>query len=344
MSSRPERAEGFALRDARFLLALTVAGAPVIGHLLGQYWYALAVFFVAVPLLDFVIGRDAAPSPPEELLRLERNPFLRFVLHAWVPLQVGLIAWGAWLVGRGALDNGDALLFTASVGLATGGAGITIAHELGHKRSQLDRLLSRLLLVSVSYGHFTVEHNRGHHARVATPEDPASARYGEGFWRFLPRTLAGSFAHAWQLDRSEVLRPWAASLAIAATLGLAFGPWAVAFFFGQAAVAVLQLEAVNYIEHYGLERSRLPDGRYERPTAAHAWDAYERLSNCLLVHLQRHADHHLSPGRPFGALQPQAESPKLPAGYPAMVPLALLPPLWFAVMNPRVLRLSRPST
>lgn len=176
------------MRDARFLLALTVAAAPVVGHALGQYWYAFAVFFVAVPLLDMALGRDAAPATAAELERLRHGPFFRFVLHAWVPLQMGLIGWGAWLVGSGALGTGEAILFTASVGLATGGAGITIAHELGHKLPQLDRFLSRLLLASVSYGHFTVEHNRGHHARVATPEDPASARFGEGFWRFLPRT------------------------------------------------------------------------------------------------------------------------------------------------------------
>jgi alkane 1-monooxygenase len=228
------------------------------------------------------------------------------------------------------------MLFTLSVGLATGGAGITIAHELGHKRPALDRLLSRVLLVTVAYGHFTVEHNRGHHVRVATPEDPASARYGEAFWAFLPRTLAGSLAHAWALDRREVLWSWAATLAIAAALGAAGGPLAVAFFIGQAAMAVTLLEAVNYIEHYGLARRRLADGRYERPAARHAWDAYEWLSNSFLVHLQRHADHHLNPMRSYAALQPQADSPKLPMGYPGMVPLAFVPPLWFAVMNPRV--------
>jgi alkane 1-monooxygenase len=268
--------------------------------------------------------------------RLERNPFFRFVLHAWVPLQLGLIGWGAWLVGSGSVTGVDAVLFTLSVGLATGGAGITIAHELGHKRPALDRLLSRALLVSVSYGHFTVEHNRGHHVRVATPEDPASARFGESYWAFLPRTLAGSLRHAWELDRREVLGSWAATLALAAALGAAFGPLAVAFFFGQSAMAVVLLEAVNYIEHYGLVRRKLADGRYERPAAHHAWDAYERLSNSFLVNLQRHADHHLNPMRPYAALQPQRESPRLPMGYPGMVPLAFLPPLWFAVMNPRV--------
>jgi alkane 1-monooxygenase len=327
-----------ALRDARFLLALTAAAAPVASHWLGQYWYPFLVFWIVVPLLDVACGRHARPSSPEEIRRLDSSPFFRFLLHAWVPLQLGLIGWGAWLVGSGGVAGTDALLLTLSVGLATGGVGITIAHELGHKRAALDRLLSRLLLVTVSYGHFTVEHNRGHHVRVATREDPASARYGEAFWFFLPRTLIGSLVHAWQLDRREVLGSWAATLAVAAALSAAFGPFAIAFFFGQSAMAIVLLEAVNYVEHYGLERRKLPDGRYERPNASHAWDAYEWLSNAFLVNLQRHADHHLNPMRPYAALQPQADSPKLPMGYPGMVPLAFVPPLWFAVMNRRVPR------
>jgi alkane 1-monooxygenase len=329
---------GAALKDSRFLLALTTAAAPVAGHWLGAYWYAFAVFWVVVPVLDRLIGRSAQPCGDEEMRRLERTPLFRFVLHAWVPLQLGLIGWGAWLVGTGGVAGFDAVLFTLSVGLATGGAGITIAHELGHKRPLVDRLLSRVLLISVSYGHFTVEHNRGHHVRVATPEDPASARYGESYWAFLPRTLFGSLRHAWELDRREVLLSSLATCAVAAALGAAFGPLAAACFFGQSAMAIALLEAVNYIEHYGLVRRRLADGRYERPAARHAWDAYEWLSNCFLVHLQRHADHHLNPMRPYAALQPQDESPKLPMGYPGMVPLAFLPPLWFAVMNPRVPR------
>jgi alkane 1-monooxygenase len=326
------------LSDTRFLLALTAAAAPVAGHTIGQYWYGFLVFFVVIPIADVFLGRSVAPAPADEMRRLETSALFRLILYAWVPLQLGLIVWGSKLISEGSLGALDAVLFTLSVGLATGATGITIAHELGHKRPALDRCLSRLLLVTVSYGHFTVEHNRGHHVRVATPEDPATARYGESFWRFLPRTLIGSFKDAFCMDPSEVIRMWAATFAVAATLGLAFGPLAVAFFFGQSAMAVLLLEAVNYIEHYGLERKKLADGRYERPAARHAWDAYERLSNCFLVHLQRHADHHLNPMRPYAALQPQAESPKLPTGYAGMVPIALVPPLWFAVINPRVPR------
>jgi alkane 1-monooxygenase len=323
------------LADCRFLLALTTAAAPVAGHLQGQYWHAFAVFFVVIPILDFAFGRGTAPAGAAELARLEGSALFRFILYAWVPLQIGLIGWGAWLISS-IEQTTNQVLFTLSVGLATGATGITIAHELGHKRPALERFLSLVLLVSVSYGHFPVEHNRGHHVRVATPEDPASARFGEGFWRFLPRTLAGSLIDAWRIDRRAVALPWMASFFLATVLGFAFGPLAVAFFFGQSAMAVLLLEAVNYVEHYGLQRKRLADGRYERPDARHAWDAYERLSNCFLVHLQRHADHHLHPTRPYAALQPQPRSPQLPTGYAGMLLLAFVPPLWFAVMNPRV--------
>ena len=225
------------LSDTRFLLALTAAAAPVVGHAAGQYWTAFLVFFVVVPVLDLLLGRSSAAAAADEMRRLQASPIFRAILYAWVPLQLGLILWGSALIGS--LGGADAVLFTLSVGLATGATGITIAHELGHKRAALDRFLSRLLLVTVSYGHFTVEHNRGHHVRVATPEDPATARFGEGFWRFLPRTLIGSFVDSLKIDKAEVLRVWAATFAVAATLGIAFGPGGAAFFFGQSAAAIL---------------------------------------------------------------------------------------------------------
>ncbi len=323
-------------RDLRFLLALSTPLAPLVGYWLGVNWQSFLVFFVAIPLLDWAIGRADATSAPEERARLEGSPFFRAVLLAYVPLQLALILWGARIVGSGELAPLQALGLTLSIGLVTGSQGITIAHELGHKSSRLDRWLARVLLASVGYGHFTVEHNRGHHQRVATPEDPASARYGEGFWRFLPRTLFGSFRHAWQLDRREVMLASASSLLAAAALGATFGPLAAAFFFGQSAMAITLLEAVNYIEHYGLRRQQLADGRYEKVSERHSWDANQWFTNCYLIHLQRHADHHLNPMRPYAALQPRAESPKLPMGYAGMLPLALVPPLWFRVMNPRV--------
>jgi len=322
--------------DLRFLLALTTPLAPLVGCRLGDNFHAFWIFFIVIPALDWLVGKRASAADRSEIVRLEESLWFRVLLVAYVPMHLALILWGAWIVGGDTLSAGQAVGLTLSIGLVTGSQGITIAHELGHRRSRLERWLARVLLASVSYGHFTVEHNRGHHVRVATPEDPASARYGEAFWRFLPRTLIHSFVHAWQLDRSYVLASSAATLASAGALSWAFGPLALAFFFGQSAMAVLLLEAVNYIEHYGLQRKRLPDGKYERFGEQHAWDANEWLTNCYLIHLQRHADHHLEPGRPYAALQPREHSPKLPTGYAGMLPLALLPPLWFAVMNPRV--------
>lgn len=323
-------------RDLRFLLALSTPLAPLAGYWLGANWHSFLVFFLAIPLLDWAIGRAEAASAPEERARLAGSPLFRAILLAYVPLQLALILWGARIVGSGELAPLQTLGLTLSIGLVTGSQGITIAHELGHKSSRLDRWLARVLLVSVGYGHFTVEHNRGHHQRVATPQDAASARYGEGFWRFLLRTLIGSFLHAWRLDRREVILASASSLLAAAALGAAFGPLAAAFFFGQSAMAITLLEAVNYIEHYGLQRRQLADGRYEKVSERHSWDANQWLTNCYLIHLQRHADHHLNPMRPYAALQPRAESPKLPMGYAGMILMALVPPLWFRVMNPRV--------
>jgi alkane 1-monooxygenase len=338
------------IKDFRFLLALAGATAPLVGYYLHQSnYHTFLIAFAVIPVLDWLVGRSSAPSPAAELERLDKSVVFRAILIAYVPLHLGLIAWGAWVFARDELSTAQALGLALSVGIVTGAQGITIGHELGHKRSRIERWSSRLLLLTVSYGHFTIEHNRGHHVRVATREDPASARLGESFWAFLPRTLAGSWLHGWQLEferlererlprwgwRNEMWWNTLVPFAIAGALATAFGPYAALFFLIQSAMAVLLLEAVNYVEHYGLSRAKLADGRYERIAARHSWDAYETLSNCFLVHLQRHADHHVNPGRPYQALQPQDDSPKLPAGYPVMVPLALLPPLWFAVMNPR---------
>lgn len=338
-----------ALRPLRFLAALLLSSMPVVGYLHDANYATFAVSFVIIPLLDWVVGTDTSNDPRSDGVSRPRETYFRALLYAYVPVQLGLIAWSAAVVARGALPWPQALGLVLSVGVVTGAQGITIAHELGHGRRALDRWLARVLLVTVSYGHFTLEHNRGHHVRVATPADPASARYGESLWRFLPRTLAGSFAHAWALERARLERlhrpVWSAGnemiwltlapFAVASTLAAAFGALAALAFFGQSAMAVLLLETVNYVEHYGLSRARLADGRHERVGERHAWDADQALTNVFLFYLQRHADHHLNPSRPYQALRYRPHTPKLPAGYAAMLPLALVPPLWFAVMNPR---------
>ena len=325
------------------LLAL-FALLPLIGVAVGLAWLALAVTFVAIPLLDAWIG---PPRRDGAVITLPRE-VAAWLPRAHVPLQALLLVQALVLLPQ--LSFGEAIVFAFAVGTVTGGIGITVAHELGHRASRLDRMLSKALLVSVGYGHFHVEHNRGHHARVATADDPASAPRGMDVYRFMLRSVVGSFLHAWRLEALRLrhrgrspLHPsnwvlsgtllWLVLLACAAVVG---GAAATAFLLGQALWAVALLEIVNYIEHYGLRRRRLANGRPEPVAPRHAWNADFVVSNWLLFNLQLHSDHHAHVERPFETLRSMPAAPQLPAGYPTMVLVALLPPLWFALMDRRL--------
>ncbi|GIX34671.1 MAG: hypothetical protein KatS3mg126_0450 [Lysobacteraceae bacterium] len=272
------------------------------------------------------------------------------MLLAWLPLHYAALLLG---IGWAAANPPGWLGWTgiaASLGLVSAG-GINVGHELGHKRGILNAWLARLALAPSCYGHFVVEHNRGHHVRVATPEDPASARLGESFWHFLPRSVFGGLRSAWALERERLARlglpvwhpsnqnllGWLPSLALGAGLVALFGWAALPLWLAQAACGVASLEAVNYIEHYGLLRARGPDGRLERCGPQHSWNSSRRLSNWLLFHLERHSDHHAHPLRPYPLLRHFEHSPQLPAGYAALIPLVWLPPLWRRLMDRRVL-------
>jgi alkane 1-monooxygenase len=234
-----------------------------------------------------------------------------------------------------------------AVGMTTGGQGITFAHELGHSKSRADRALGWLLMASVTYAHFMVEHYRGHHVRVATDDDPASARAGEALWRFLPRTLVDSWRSAWRLEaqrlaqhrigwvRSPLLWATLAQAAWLVAVGALWGASALVFWLVQSVHAVVLLETINYIEHYGLRRATLASGRPEPFGMQHAWNADHLIGNCLLANLQRHADHHLHPSKPYATLEP-LPGPQLPTGYAGSIMLASIPPLWFRVMHPRL--------
>ena len=332
---------------------VTAVPLPVLGYWLGQNWLTVIVAFGALPLADWLVGQDRRNPTAADEARWARGGGSA-ALYAYVPVQLGLIVWAAAVFAGGELAAGQALGLLVSVGVVTGGQGITIAHELGHRRSAVDRLLAKLLLTTVCYGHFYIEHNRGHHARVATPDDPATARRGESLYRFIPRAIIGSLASAWRLEATRLRRRdealwsrhnqmlWfiAVPLLMALALGLAFGRPAALFFLGQAVVAFSLLEAINYVEHYGLQRSAA-GGTLERVTPRHSWNSSQRLSNACLINLQRHADHHTDPTRPYPLLRHHDDGPQLPTGYPGMVLMALVPPLWFGVMDPRLASLQR---
>jgi alkane 1-monooxygenase len=315
-------------------------------------WLAWGVMFgwqVLFGLLEHVPALQHSPAATGA------TAWHRLCLRVHVLWQAALLGLALWLVGLSAdsaylaysaYTPGAAIALGLAVGGITGAQGITFAHELGHSRSRLDRLFGWMLMASVLYAHFMVEHYRGHHVRAATHDDPATARRGESLWRFLPRTLAGSWLSAWRLEAAQLerlKRSWLASPLAWATavqvLGLVaitlwLGPLALLFWVVQAAYAVLLLEAINYIEHYGLVRAQ-QGGRAEPFGVNHAWNADHLVTNSVIANLQRHSDHHMHAWKPYAELQP-LPGPQLPTGYAGCLFLASVPPLWFAAMEPRL--------
>lgn len=334
-------ANGVRPSDLRFLLAWLLPGSMGVNILADPRMAPVGAFaaWAVVALVDaFWPGAQRSPPPAAAA-------GLSWVLRLFVPLQAAILAAGLLAAAQGDWAGVWGLAF--GVGFVTGAQGITFAHELGHSRRKADRALGWVLMASVNYSHFMVEHYRGHHPRAATWNDPASARRGESLWRFLPRTLAGSFASAWRLEAARLRqhrRGWiasplawcsAANLAFIAALA-AFGQWKMlGFWLGQSLFAIWLLETVNYIEHYGLQRRIDARGRPEPFGAAHAWNADHVLSNSLLVNLQRHSDHHMNAWKPFPELQP-LPGPQLPTGYAGCLLLASIPPLWFQLMHSRL--------
>ncbi|MBS7807489.1 alkane 1-monooxygenase [Variovorax sp. PCZ-1] len=341
--------------DLRFLLALILPMLGMFGLVMAPQnaFVSTLVVWFSVVLLELLLPKNS----PFPLADEQAVGYFQWVLRLYVVLQMALIALGAyfamhaeWLIVLG---------IAFSVGYITGSQGITFAHELGHSKSKIDRFCGWLLMTSVCYGHFMVEHYRGHHPRAATFDDPASARFGESFYRFLPRTLWGSLASGWRLEAQRLVQMksawrkspllWSAvasfSLIVLPFLML-FGQFAgvesaqtamklVVFFVFQSIVAFTLLELVNYIEHYGLQR-HTEGGKREAFGKMHAWNSDTLITNSLLANLQRHSDHHMHAWKPYPTLQDTPEGPRLPTGYAGSIVLAAIPPLWFALMHPRL--------
>ncbi|AON06832.1 TPA: alkane 1-monooxygenase [Pseudomonas aeruginosa] len=311
----------------------------------------IAVFGIG-PLLDMLFGRDPAnPDEETQTPQLLGQGYYVLLTLATVPVLIGTLVWAAgvfvafqewgWL-GR--------LGWILSMGTVMGAVGIVVAHELIHKDSALEQAAGGILLAAVCYAGFKVEHVRGHHVHVSTPEDASSARFGQSVYQFLPHAYKYNFLNAWRLEavrlrkkglpvfgwQNELIGWYLLSLALLVGFGWAFGWLGMVFFLGQAFVAVTLLEIINYVEHYGLHRRKGEDGRYERTNHTHSWNSNFVFTNLVLFHLQRHSDHHAFAKRPYQALRHYDDSPQMPSGYAGMVVLALIPPLWRAVMDPKV--------
>ncbi len=301
--------------------------------------------------LDAVLGlnlENADPDTDDAELGLYKA-----ITATWVPVQFLTLFGILWYVGHtGHLSSLEKIGLFFGIGVMTGTVGINYSHELMHQSPRRERLLGDILLSMVLYSHFRSEHLLVHHRHVGTPRDPVTARYNEGFHRFYPRVLVGSFKSAFRAEKELLARrnlPWSnrknpfwrywALQAVMLVLALLIGGWSGFFLFlFQAGIAIWQLELVNYVEHYGLTRKHLGDGKYEHVMPHHSWNAAHKATNWLLINLQRHSDHHYKPDRRFPLLQnyTEAEAPQLPYGYPIMTMAAMIPPLWRRVMNPRV--------
>ncbi len=316
-------------------------------------WWGTIVTYLFVPLVDKLLGRVTTRFTPEEQATLVRDSMLRAI--PWVSGLVWLAILG-WAIAHVPQFAELALIyqigFIVSLGVMGGILAINIAHELVHRNNKFERFAGGVLLASVCYGVFKVEHVRGHHLRVATHDDPATARLNETIYAFVPRAIFGVFFHGWRIESEALKRQghsgvaaflrnenlhWAALSAAIAAIAYSFGgALGLAVFFGASAVAIIELELVDYIEHYGLLRSRDPSGKLEPVRYQHSWDYSGWFTNALLVNLQRHSDHHAHGGRAFGALNSHPEAPQLPASYAAMILAALVPPLYRAIIHPRI--------
>lgn len=319
---------------------------------LAAFWWSGPMLLVIGALIESVDARcDRNPSDDE------REELQRARVYRWFPLALVVITIAAFVIAaymwaQPALSLVDKVGLAVTIGI-TSGFGINVAHELGHRRERHERWLGKVALAQNWYGHFAVEHGRGHHVHVATPLDPVSARFGETYWHFLGRSLVGEFRFAlsaererlarrgtpWYSAQNQILQGWMLSACLFGGLIAVFGVQILPYLLIQAAVGLAFLECVNYIEHYGLLRLRLPDGRYERCWHGHSWNSTKRITGLGVFNLERHSDHHVHPGRRYQSLAREDTAPELPGGYAQMVFAALIPPLWRRIMDRRVLAL-----
>jgi alkane 1-monooxygenase len=319
-----------------YLLGLVPGILALVGLLVGGVWaWATPLFvFGLVPVVELVWTRplrDRRPAPLDGLVA-------DVLLFATLPLNLGALALLVVQVARGAHGGLSLAGCIVSVGIVLGMYGLNSGHELGHRGGTLSRAAAQVLMGSALYAHFWVEHNLGHHARVATPEDPASARRGEWLFGFWVRSVAGGARSAFGLAPRRVLLGWLAQVLAVLAVGWVAGAAAAGAWVASAVVGVLLLETVNYVEHYGLRRERLPSGRFERVAPRHSWNSEHPLGRMLLFDLPRHADHHANPRRRCVELRCFADAPQLPSGYPAMILLALAPPVFVWLMDRQVRR------
>ncbi|MEL6836104.1 MAG: alkane 1-monooxygenase [Bacteroidota bacterium] len=341
------------MKSAKYLTAYLIPAFCIWGLLSGGplSWATVIFAFGLIPFADQFMPQDTSNlEQPEREDRLSTKIF-DWLLYLNLPIVYGIIGLFIYKLNTETYSSSEFTGQILSVGIVLGTCGINVGHELGHRSNKWDQRISKLLLLPELYQHFFIEHNRGHHKNVATPLDPASARKGELLYTFWFRSLWGSYKSAWALEaeslkrqklpfwsfHNEMIRFSIQTLLYIAVVFILCPDWQSAVAVLVAGfVGVLLLESINYVEHYGLRRKKLENGRYERVQPHHSWNANYHLGRIMLYELTRHSDHHFIASKKYQILDHHEEAPVLPAGYPASILMAMVPPLWFMVMNRRL--------
>lgn len=318
-----------------------------------RVWLPLIYSWLLIPLIELMVRPDASNMSEAEEALAKKNKWYDLLLYLVVPVQYAALAMFLYSVTYQQQSWVDIAGKTLVMGLLCGVFGINVGHELGHRTNRFEQFLAKGLLLTSLYMHFFIEHNKGHHKRVATPEDPSSARFGEPLYRFHLRSIVFSYISAWHIANRDVVKKGFRKLslrnemvqlhfiqaALVVSIVVVFG-WLTAVLFVIAAFnGILLLETVNYIEHYGLQRRQIAEGKYERAMPSHSWNSDHVIGRLMLFELSRHSDHHYLASRKYQVLRHHENAPQMPTGYPGMMLLATVPPLWFKVMNKRIRQL-----
>lgn len=324
----------------------------------GLACFALLIYaWIVIPFLEFFIDADADNLNDAEEQVAKNDKVYDWILYAIALLQVPTLFLFFDSMHDKSLTLIDRIGRVGTMGMLCGTFGINVGHELGHRTKRFEKILAKLSLMSSLYMHFYIEHNKGHHKNVATPEDPSSARFGEPVYRFWFRTVVYSYLSAWKIANmetekkgfskwsfhNEMIQSHIIQASFLLLIFLMFGATITGYFLIAAMMGILLLETVNYIEHYGLSRKKMSAGRYERAMPVHSWNSNHLIGRMMLFELSRHSDHHYLASRKYQVLRNHEDSPQMPTGYPGMVLLTLIPPAWFFVMNKRIKQYQSPE-
>ena len=345
------------MKDLKYLLAYLPILSVYVGFYLGGigYFSGVIIAFVIIPILELLSIGNTANRTNEEVLSGVKLFFFDLLLYLNIPLVYGLVYYSGTVLYARPLTTFETVGLVLSLGVILSTCGINVGHELGHRSKKYEQFFSKALLLPNLYLHFFIEHNLGHHKNVATPKDPATARFGENVYAFFWRSVTQSFVSAWKIEnkrlernsqkiwsfQNRMIRFQLVQLIFLLLLTVLFDSHVMLLLALSGVVGFLLLELVNYIEHYGLLRKQLPSGRYEPVQPKHSWNSNHEIGRIVLYELTRHADHHFKSTRKYHTLRHFEEAPQLPYGYPMSMLIALVPPLWFKLMNGLVMKVSR---